>query len=214
MLSGNTPSDCLTVSNPGKKPIIGIMGGIASGKSTVAAEFGKLGCAVIRADAIAHEVLTEPPVRDEIVRQLGREILHPQGQIDRAKLARIVFADAQKLCALNKVVHPHVLARTEELIAQYNRCTHVRAIVLDMPLLVEVGWADRCDRLIFVKCERAQRARRAAQAGLLDEHEIKIREKFQISLDRKEELADNTVDNNSDFSTLVRQIQDIFSDIT
>ena len=203
----------MTVSNPRKKPIIGIIGGIASGKSTVAAQFGKLGCAVISADEIAHDLLGQEPVRDEIVRQFGRGILHPSGQIDRRRLAQIVFADAEKLCLLNKMIHPRVLARTEELIAEYGRCTPVRAIVLDMPLLVEVGWASRCDKLIFVRCDSAQRAGRARQAGLLDEQGIKIREKFQISLDKKAELADNTIDNNSDFSTLVRQIQDIFSDI-
>jgi dephospho-CoA kinase len=201
------------VSNPRKKPIIGILGGIASGKSTVAAEFGKLGCAVISADAIAHDLLKEESVQKELVQQFGWEILLPSGQIDRAKLAQLVFADAEKLCALNKVIHPRVLERTEELIAKYNHCRPTQAIVLDMPLLVEVGWANRCDRLVFVKCDRPQRERRARQAGLLNEQEIKIREKFQISLDKKAELADNTVDNNSDFSTLVRQIQDIFSDV-
>jgi dephospho-CoA kinase len=211
--NGNKQLDCLTMSNPREKPIIGIIGGIASGKSTVAAQFGKLGCAVISADAIAHDLLQQEPVRDEIVRQFGRSILHPSGQIDRGRLAQMVFADVERLCALNKVIHPRVLARTEELIAEYNRCRHVQAIVLDMPLLVEVGWASRCDRVIFVRCDPAQRARRAEQTGLMDEQGIKIREKFQISLDRKAELADNTIDNNSDFSTLVRQIQDIFSDI-
>ncbi len=203
----------MTVSNPRKKPIIGILGGIASGKSTVAAELGKLGCAVISADAMVHDLLREEAVQKELVQQFGREILQPPGQIDRAKLARIVFADAEKLCALNKIIHPRVLERTEELIAQYTHSGSAPAIVLDMPLLVEVGWASRCDRLIFVACARAQRGRRAKQAGLLDEQEIKIREKFQISLDKKARLADNTIDNNSDFSTLVRQIQDIFSDV-
>ena len=201
------------MSNPRKKPIVGILGGIASGKSTVADEFGKLGCAVISADAIAHDLLKEEPVQKELVQQFGREILLPSGQIDRAKLAQTVFADAEKLCALNKVIHPRVLERTEELIAKYDRCKPTQAIVLDMPLLVEVGWATRGDRLIFVKCDRPRRARRARQAGLLNEQEIKIREKFQISLDKKAKLADNTIDNNSDFSTLVRQIQDIFSDV-
>ena len=201
------------MNHPRKKPVIGIVGGIASGKSTVAAEFAKLGCAVISADVLAHEVLQQEPVRGELVRQFGRAILDSSGRIDHARLAEQVFADAEKLCALNKVIHPRVLERTEALIAEYNQCTHTRAIVLDMPLLVEVGWANRCDRLIFVKCDQAQRIRRAGQAGRLDEREVKIREKFQISLDKKARLADNTIDNNSDFSTLVRQIQAIFSDI-
>jgi dephospho-CoA kinase len=201
------------VANPRKKPIIGILGGIASGKSTVAGEFGKLGCAVVSADAIAHELLQEKPVREEIVRLLGPEVLNTCGEIDRRRVADVVFADERKLAALNKVIHPRVLERTEELVAQYRCCAHVRAIVLDMPLLIEVGWADRCDRLVFVKCERERRAARAKQVGLLDEQEIKNRENFQISLDKKAQLADNTIDNNSDFLTLVRQIKEIFSDI-
>jgi len=201
------------VGNSRKKPIIGILGGIGSGKSTVAAEFEKLGCAVICADAIAHDLLTEDSVRDQVCELFGREILQPDGRIDRGKLAAVVFADSKKLAALNGVIHPRVLERTEELIVQYEHCAHVEAIVLDMPLLMEVGWADRCDRLIFVKCDRKRRADRAKHRGLVDEREIEIRENFQISLDKKAELADNTIDNNSDFLTLVRQIQDIFSDI-
>ena len=201
------------MSNPRKKPIIGILGGIASGKSTVAAEFGRLGCAVISADVLAHDLLREEPVREQLLRRFGRQILQPTGQIDRARLAELVFGDAEKLCALNKVIHPRVLQRTEELIEQYKQCEHAQAIVLDMPLLAEVGWANRCDKLIFVRCDGVQRFRRAKQAGRMDEREIKIREKFQISVDKKASLADNTIDNNSDFSTLVRQIQAIFSEI-
>lgn len=201
------------MSKPGRKPIIGILGGIASGKSTVAAEFGKLGCAVISADALAHDLLREEAVREQLLRQFGHQILQRGGQIDHARLAELVFGDAEKLCALNKVIHPRVLRRTEESIEQYRQCKHTQAIVLDMPLLLEVGWANRCDRLIFVRCDAAQRFHRAKQAGLMDEQEIKIREKFQISVDRKAALADNTIDNNSDFSTLVRQIQAIFSEI-
>ncbi len=198
--------------HPREKPIIGVIGGIASGKSTVAGELGKLGCAVISADAIAHELLRQKPVRDEIVGLFGPEVLEPGGEIDRNRLARLVFSDKSKLAALNNVVHPRVLERTERLIAQYNHCEHAQAIVLDMPLLIEVGWADRCDRLIFVQCDRRRRAERARRIGL-DEQEIEIRENFQISLDKKAKLADNTIDNNSDFLTLVRQIKDIFSDI-
>ncbi len=199
--------------NPSRKPIIGIIGGVASGKSTVAAEFGKLGCQVISADVIAHKLLKEEPVRDQVCELFGRGILRPSGQIDRKELARIVFADEKKLAALNKVIHPRVLRRIEELIARYNSCEPIKAIVLDVPLLVEIGWANRCDRLIFVKCDRKRRADRARQAGRMDGQDVDIRENFQISVDKKAELADNTIDNNSDFLTLVRQIQDIFSDM-
>jgi len=205
--------DSVRVDNPTEKPLIGIIGGIASGKSTVAAEFGKLGCAVIDADAIVHELLREDRVRSEIVQLFGPGVLNACGELDRKRLATIVFADTSRLSALNKVVHPRVLQRTEELIAQYDEDSHTKAIVLDMPLLVEVGWADRCDRVIFVECDRRRRVERARTKSLMDEREIEIRENSQISLDKKARLADDIVDNNSDFSTLVRQIKEIFSEI-
>ncbi len=198
--------------NTKKKPIIGIVGGIASGKSTVAREFAKLGCKVIDADAIVHELLDIEAIRKDIAASFGREILDSAGKIDRKKLADIVFADAGKLSFLNGILHPHVLERAEKKIEQYSRRDQSKAIVLDMPLLVEVGWAERCDRLIYVKCSQKTREKRAKNAGL-DKNQLKIRENFQISLDNKARLADNTIENNSDFSTLVRQVADIFSDI-
>ncbi len=199
--------------NTGNKPIIGILGGIGSGKSTVAAEFAKLGCKVVDADKIAHELLDKSNVREEIVGSFGKAILEPSGKIDHKKLADIVFCDGEKLSTLNKILHRLVLEQAEELIKQYNSQNQVKAIVLDMPLLVEVGWAKKCDNLIFVDCERQIRAARAKKVGFFDENQLKIRENFQISLDNKSSVADNSIDNNSDFSTLVRQVTEIFSDI-
>jgi dephospho-CoA kinase len=209
---GSGQPNRVRVGNPTGKPLIGIIGGIASGKSTVASELGKLGCAVIEADVIVRDLLAEDPVRDEIVRLFGRGVLNAAGQVDHKKLADVVFVDAHRLRTLNDVIHARVLRRTEGLIMQYDACRHTKAIVLDMPLLVEVGWADRCDRLIFVDCDRKRRVERAERKGL-GNREIEIRENFQISLDKKAQLADITVDNNSDFSTLVRQIKNIFSDM-
>lgn len=194
--------------------MIGIIGAIASGKSSVAAEFAKLGCAVIDADAIAHALLGIGPVRDEIVDRFGPSILNEAGQIDRRKLGRIVFADGKRLAALNEIIHPRVLQQTEKLLSRYDREDRVKAVVLDMPLLVEIGWADRCDRVLFVDCDIERRLERAGRTRRLTEEELKNRENFQISLDTKKTLVDNIIDNNSDFSTLVRQIKIIFSDIT
>jgi dephospho-CoA kinase len=214
------------VGDSSKKPIIGILGGIGSGKSTVASELCKLGCKVIDADKIAHKALDKKTVKRKIVRLFGERVLEPSGQrasaeaalslsrrrIDRRILSDIVFADAGKLSSLNKIIHPLVLKQTEELIKRYRRQSQAKAIVLDMPLLVEVGWAERCDKLIFVGCKRRLRVSRAKKMGL-DENQIKIREKFQISLDNKADIADNQLDNNSDFTALVRQVTDIFSNI-
>jgi dephospho-CoA kinase len=199
------------VGNNIKKPIIGILGGIASGKSTVAAEFAKLGCKVIDADKIVHELLQKTVVKDKITGLFGQAILDSAGKIDHRKLAEVVFTDADKLSSLNKIIHPLVLERTEELIELYNRQGGIKAIVLDMPLLAEVGWAERCDKLIFVDCKPKLRVERAKKMRGLDENQIKIRENFQISLDNKAIIADNSIDNNSDFQALVRQVFDVFS---
>jgi dephospho-CoA kinase len=196
------------------KPLIGIVGGIASGKSVVAAEFGKLGCAVIDADAIAHGALQMGSVHDEIVKRFGPSVLNGVGRIDRKELARLAFAEAETLAALNGIIHPIVFQKAEVLIAEYERDDRVKAVVLDMPLLIEVGWADRCDKVVFVDCAFERRLDRALRTRSLTAQEVKNREKFQISLDTKKTLADNSIDNNSGFSALVRQIQDIFSDIT
>ena len=198
---------------PGKKPVIGILGGIASGKSAVAAEFAKLGCKVVDADDIVHKLLKTDAVKERIVASFGEAILDSEGHTDHERLAGVVFADTERLSSLNEIIHPFVLERAEELISQYSHQSHVKAIVLDMPLLVEVGWAGRCDRLIFVECSDKIRACRAKKKGL-DENQLKIREKFQISLDKKVALADNTVVNNSGLSAMVRQVADVFSGIT
>ncbi len=194
----------------GTKPIIGIIGGIGSGKSTVAAEFGKLGCKVIDADKIAHELLEKKSVKEKIVEYFGPVILNPKGKINRRKLAEIVFSDAGKLASLNRVIHPLVLEKTEKLIEKYKSQKKVKAVVLDMPLLVEVGWKERCNKLIFVDCPQKIRAKRAEKMGF-NKNQLKIRENFQISLDKKAKLTDNIVENNSGFSALVRQVADIFS---
>ena len=172
-----------------------------------------MGCKVIDADEIAHEVLQEKAVRERIASVFGPAILDSAGQIDHSNLAEVVFADAEKLSSLNKIIHPFVLEQAEELILQYSEQSQVKAIVLDMPLLVEVGWAERCDKLIFVECREELRADRARKMGIFEEKKIKIRENFQISLDKKVDMADNAIDNNSDFSALVSQVINVFSDI-
>lgn len=141
------------------------MGGIGSGKSTVAAEFAKLGCEIIDADKIAHELLDRNAVKEKIVTSFGQDVLDSTGKINHKKLADTVFRDAEQLSLLNNILHPLILARAEHLIEQHNRMADAKAIVLDMPLLVEVGWAKRCDRLIFVDCRQQLRAKRAKKLG-------------------------------------------------
>lgn len=192
------------------------MGGIGSGKSTVAAEFAKLGCKVTDADRIVHKLYDQPAVKEKIVCLFGVSILDQDGKIDRKKLAELVFADREKLMSLDSIIHPPVLAQIKQLIEQYSSQPNVRAIVLDIPLLAETGLDKLCDRLIFVDCNQGLRMQRAKNRGssIAEEAHLKTRENFQISLDTKRKLADNVIDNNSCFSSLVKQVSSIFSIIT
>ena len=113
--------------------MIGILGGMYSGKSTVAAELAKLGCAVIDADSISHQLLDEKDVRAKVVRVFGKEILNDKGKISRSTLANRVFGDPAKLETLTGILHPLVMARVEQLMAQCDTQPAVKAIVLDIP---------------------------------------------------------------------------------
>jgi len=202
-----------TVDKLSKKPIIGILGGIGSGKSTVTDEFVKLGCKAIDADRIVRELFEQEPIKKQIAASFGDGILDSAGKIDRRKLAKLVFSDGNKLSLLNSIIHPLVMARAEELIERYKDEPTVKAIILDMPLLVEVGWEKLCDKLVFVDCKLQIRAERAKKAGVFSKNQLKIRENFQISLDKKKNITDNTIDNNSDFLALVRQVANVFTEI-
>ncbi|OHB53341.1 MAG: dephospho-CoA kinase [Planctomycetes bacterium GWF2_50_10] len=196
----------------GNKLVIGILGGIASGKSAVAAQFAALGCAVIDADKMAKEMLDEPSISQSIAKLAGEEVLDKNRRIDKAKLASLVFNNPAMLEQLTNILHPPVLTQTLALISAYETQDNVKAIVLDMPLLAEVGWDQNCDVLVFVNVDPAVRNQRAALRGLGGE-QIKSRENFQISLDKKRSLADYIVDNNSDLSELGEQVSRIFSSI-
>jgi dephospho-CoA kinase len=203
------------MTTPAKKiPVIGVLGGIGSGKSTVARLFGALGCAVIDADALAHDIIDAPEVKDVITSQFGADMVGPDGRVDRRAVARVAFADKEKIALLNSLIHPRAWARTEEAIAAARQEGRAKAIVIDAPLLVEAGWHERCDFLVFVESHIDNRAARARQRAGLSRLELEEREKFQISLDRKAQLAYYTINNNSDLSSLEGQVCSVFSRIT
>ncbi|MEN6385226.1 MAG: dephospho-CoA kinase [Phycisphaerales bacterium] len=193
-----------------QKPIIGILGGISSGKSTVARQFEALGCGVIDADRIAKDLLSDNDVKNEIRCVLGGNVFDSGGNIDKPKMAEAMFNDPSAVKAVNAIIHPRVMERTEKLIEQYQSDKGIKAVVLDIPLLMEVGWETRCDKLVFVACDEQIRLKRAAKKGNLDEKLLKKREKFQISLDKKRSISHYIINNNEDLSELTIQISEIF----
>jgi dephospho-CoA kinase len=185
------------------------MGGIASGKSIVAAELAKLGCAVIDADVIAKQFLLDEGIKDQLRQKFGDDIFDGHGQIDKKKIAKKIFNSAKAVKLANSIIHPPVLQKVEQLIEAYQLQQGIKAIVLDIPLLVEVGWEKRCDKLIFIDCPEQIRLKRAEKRGVFDVNELKKRENFQISLDNKRKIANYIIENN-DLSELIKQIGNIF----
>ena len=196
-----------------KKLIIGILGGIGSGKSSVAAEFAKLGCAVIDADRIAHQLIDTERIVRQIREVFGAEVFDADGNIDRAALGERTFENSENVAKINDILHPEVLIKCGQLIAEYNNAD-IKAIILDLPLLIEVGWDKKCDILIFVDCPESIRAARTEKKARLSKKLLKKRENFQISLDNKLKIAHYTINNHSDLSALADQVVRIFSIIT
>ena len=190
--------------------MIGLVGGVGAGKSTVAAELARLGCALIDADRIAHGVLNRQDVRDRLSERWGRRLIGPDGQVDRDALGEIVFSDPQALAELNGIVHPLIRAEGERQLADGVGRPDVPAVVIDAPLLVEAGWNSLCTALVFVQSRADHRRRRVASERGWDKKKWAGRESFQISLDTKAPMCDYTVDNTSSVSHLVAQTRELF----
>jgi dephospho-CoA kinase len=195
--------------------VIGILGGVASGKSLVARQLADLGAGVLDADRAAHEVLLEPASEQAARQRWGEAIFGPDGRIDRSKLARIAFAPPPKGLEdrryLEKLTHPEVGRRLQEE-ARRLAARGVPAAVLDAPLLLEAGWDSLCDRLLFVDAPRPQRLARARARGW-SEADFSAREGAQESLDSKRRRADVVVDNSGSPEEARAQLERFWSSL-
>ena len=176
--------------------IIGLTGGIACGKSTVSAELRKRGAAIIDADALAHE-LSQPhqPIYSAYVERFGREIVTADGTLDRAAIARRVFADPAVRAEVEAIAHPIIRRAAEERL-RAARDENKRAAVLDVPLLFEAGWDALADETWVVALPREkQLARLLARDKAMDAGEARARIAAQMPLAEKCARADVVIDN-------------------
>lgn len=180
---------------PARAPVVGLTGGIASGKSSVSRMLAELGARVVDADQIARAIV-EPgkPALREIVRTFGRGVLAPDGSLDRKVLGRIVFSDEQKLSALNRITHPRI-ARAARAELERQRASGAPLVIYDAALIVEKGWQHSLDGLIVVSVpERVQLDRLRRRDGL-DENAARQRIRSQLPLAARLAVADYVVDN-------------------
>ena len=206
------PASPTNAAGPGAAPrtlVLGVVGGIASGKSKAAALLAGPDGVVLDADRLAHEVLASPEVTERVRARFGAGALGPDGRPDRAALARIVFSDAEARSTLEGWIHPAVRAMIRASLEEA-RARGVPRIVLDVPLLLEnaerAGLLQLCDVLVFVDSDPDERARRAAKRGWAPD-ELARREAKQLPLSEKKKRADIVLSNDGSLAELEAAVQ-------
>lgn len=198
----------------GPPVVIGLAGGIASGKSTVATVLGDMGFHVIDVDSQAKSALQQPQVRDQLVSLWGDSILNESSTIDRTAIAALVTKDPAKRRTLEEVVRPWVRMNRDRALAQAHAAGKT-GVVLDAPQLFETSQNAECDLVIFVEAPGPQRIARAADRGWTQEHHAK-RESAQLSIDEKRRRSHAIIVNDSspaaltaDVKAVVRQVRSV-----
>lgn len=191
------------------KPIIGIIGGIGSGKSFVASLFGELGAMVIRSDDLVHEVYRRPEVLQTLRDWWGSDVITAEGTLDRRAVASRVFTDDAQRKRLEALVHPLVDEERKKRVAVGENDPQVKAFVWDTPLLAETGLHARCDAVVFVDAPLATRIKRVEARGW-SPAELERREKLQMSLDKKQRISQYVVVNSADAEAARSQVRQVF----
>ncbi|MEX1223037.1 MAG: dephospho-CoA kinase [Pirellulales bacterium] len=189
--------------------VIGIVGGVASGKSFVAGCLARLGARHLDADRTGHEVLREPEVKAQARHRWGETIFDSKGEIDRKKLAEIVFGDGisarRERIYLEQLVHPRIRQRLESEI-EAARAEQRPAVVLDAALLLESDWSTLCDSILFVYAPEALRASRAAERGWTST-DWRRRESSQMPVAEKQAQSQAVIDNAGSAEETERQVR-------
>ena len=191
--------------------VVGLTGGIASGKSTVASFFEELGARRIDADRLAREALARgTPGWAQAVARFGRGILLPDGEIDRKGLAARVFADAAERRALEAIVHPAVRESVRRRLAEIGREEPSALVVLEVPLLFETGMDRGCDARVVVFVPEALQIERLMARDGIDREEALRRIRAQMPLSEKCARADWVIDNAGPLAATQAQVRDIY----
>ena len=196
---------------------VGLTGGVACGKSTVAKMFAELGANIVDADTIAHELYRPGhEVLQELVRHFGPEILKPDGELDRAKLATLVF-DGGRVEELNKIVHPAVIRQQDQWMRSLGEKDPYAVAIVEAALILEAGVRDHFDRIMVVTCKPEQKvARFAKRTGMSEEAartDVERRNKAQMPDEEKARRADFVIDNSGSPDETRHQVQRIYSEL-
>jgi dephospho-CoA kinase len=197
--------------------IIGLTGGIASGKSAVAQQLTALGAVVLNADEAAHRVINYPEVQTLLAERWGGDIFKPDGTTDRRAVAALVFGATSKsrdnLDYLESVLHPRIRAEFVAKVEQL-RTSGLRVVVIDAPLLLEAGWDELCDLLIFVDSPREDCKRRAQTLRNWTPEEFAAREAVQMPIEEKRERATHVIANSGTLDELRARVREFWQSLS
>lgn len=190
-----------------KLKIVGIVGGVASGKSAVAAQFAKLGAHVIDGDKLGHEVLRQPQVVAAARQRWGTAAIAAAGNLDRRFIAGQVFrqtaAGREELAFWEGVVHPGITMALDRQLADL---PEESIVILDAAVMFKAGWDQRCDHIVFVDVPRAQRIERAVEQRGWTEEQFEQREAAQLPVADKRRLASTVIDNSGSLDQTYVQV--------
>ncbi len=176
--------------------VIGLTGGIASGKSTVATILRKLGAPIFDADAVSRLAVNKGSEGLlQVIEAFGSSYLTPEGELDRPKVAQLVFKDKEALKKLEAIIHSYVRREAAKFLTQASQNT-LKAVVLDVPLLIECGWYKQVDQVWLVAVDEKLQVERAIARSGMTEQEVKARIAAQMPLSEKKLYADLIIDNN------------------
>ena len=195
--------------------LVGLTGGIGSGKSTVADRLAELGVPVINADHVAREVVApgEPALAD-VVARFGDDVVHDDGTLDRQRVAGIVFADPEARRDLDRITHPRIAARIAERIAELLASQDPPPIVVvDHPLLVETDQAARFDVVVVVEAPEDLRIARLVEGRGMDEDDVRARIAVQADDEARRSVATHVLDNSGELDHLLAQIDRLHADL-
>lgn len=192
--------------------LVGLTGGVASGKSTVAAMLRRPGVHLIDADLIARDIVAPGmPALAAIRARFGPAVLQPDGSLDRARLGRLVFADAAQREDLNRLTHPYILAAENERIAAIQKTDPTAIVLLDAALLIEARAYQRVERLIVVWVDHATQVQRLMARDGLGAAAAEQRIAAQMPLNEKLTYADYLIDNRGDRAATQAQVEQLWT---
>lgn len=191
--------------------ILGVLGGIGSGKSTVTEMFAALGAEILDADAIAHELIEQEETKSMLRQWWGDEVIGADGKVNRKKIQEKVFSDAQELVRLEKLLHPEVRKRIEKKIDAF-REGDGKLLVLDVPLLASSPLRGFCDEIIFVNSDETIRETRVKTRGWKS-GERERRESFQAPEKEKISLAGSIINNSGSLDETRRQVESLYESL-